>query len=85
MRTQKLYDDEHVQYMLHKYGWKNSGRIYGMIAHLEIAQNGKIWLHHDGTGLELPYILIEKGVSKQDIVLAFQPEYARQDLGFALA
>ncbi|MEN0006279.1 MAG: element excision factor XisI family protein [Bacteroidota bacterium] len=85
MRTQKLYDDIHGQYMLHKYGWKRSSRIYGMIAHLEIAEDGKIWLHHDGTGLELAYVLVNKGISKKDIVLAFQPEYAREDLGFALA
>lgn len=86
MRTQYLFDDEHGQYMLYKYGWKSSSRrIYGNVAHLEIAEDGKIWLHHDGTGLELANILVEKGVAKSDIVLAFHPEIVREDTGFAIA
>ncbi len=86
MRTQYLFDDEHGQYMLHKYGWKTpSRRIYGMVAHLEIAEDGKIWLHHDGTGLELANILVDKGVKKSDIILAFHPEMVREDTGFGVA
>lgn len=85
MRTQYLFDDEHGQYMLHKYGWRGERRIYGNVAHLEIAENGKIWLHHDGTGLKIPYLLMDKGVDKMDIVLAFHPEYVRPDKGFAVA
>lgn len=87
MRTQYLFDDEHSNYMLYKYGWKddNSRRIYGNVAHLEVADDGKIWLHHDGTGLELANILIEKGVVKSDIILAFHPEYVRADTGFGVA
>ena len=84
MRTQYLFDDEHGQYMLHKYGWKGERRIYGNIAHLEIASDGKIWLHHDGTGLELANILVDKGIPKSEIVLAFHPEYVREDTGFAI-
>ncbi|MFK7949662.1 MAG: element excision factor XisI family protein, partial [Saprospiraceae bacterium] len=41
MRTQYLFDDVHGQYMLYKYGWGNQGRIYGNVAHFEIAEDGK--------------------------------------------
>ena len=84
MRNQYLFDEEHGQYMIHKYGWRGARRIYGIVAHFEIAANGKIWLHHDGTGLELANILVERGVDKMDIVLAFQPEYVREDTGFGV-
>lgn len=85
MRNQYLFDDEHGQYMIHKYGWKGNKRIYGIVVHFEIAKNGKIWLHHDGTGLEIVNVLVERGVPKDDIVLAFHPEYVREDTGFAVA
>lgn len=85
MRNQYLFDDQHGQYMIHKYGWKGARRIYGIVAHFELAEDGKIWLHHDGTGMELANVLVERGVPKSDIVLAFHPEYVREDTGFAIA
>ena len=85
MRTQYLFDDEHGQYMLHKYGWRGERRIYGVVAHLEIAADGKIWIHHDGTGLDLAEMLMSRGVPQQEIVMAFHHELMRANTGFAVA
>jgi hypothetical protein len=85
MRTQYLFDDEHGQYMLYKYGWGNQGRIYGNVAHFEITADGKIWVHHDGTSLELVQQLLDKGIPKSEIVIAYKPEYVRGELGFAVS
>ncbi|MFK7948547.1 MAG: element excision factor XisI family protein, partial [Saprospiraceae bacterium] len=85
MRTQYLFDDVHGQYMLYKYGWGNQGRIYGNVAHFEIAEDGKIWVHHDGTSLELVQQLLDKGIPKSEIVIAYQPDYVREELGFAVS
>ena len=85
MRPQYLLDDEHGQYMLHKYGWRGERRIYDVVAHLEIAEDGKIWPHRDGTGLNLAEMLMSRGVPQKEIVMAFYHELRRADTGFAVA
>ena len=84
MRNLLLFDDEHAQYMVCKYGWKGENHMYGMIAHLEVAPNAKIWVHHDGTGLDLVLKLEELGITADQIVLAFLPEIMRKDSDYAV-
>ncbi len=46
-------------------------------------KNGKIWIQHDGTKDGVADDLVELGVPKEDIVLAFHPPYKRKYTGFA--
>ena len=52
--------------------------------HVDI-QNGKIWIQHDGTKGGIANELVELGVPKQDIVLAFHAPYRRQFTEFAVS
>jgi hypothetical protein len=52
-------------------------RDFGCILHLDI-KDGKIWIQHDGTEEGIANRLVEMGVPKQDIVLAFHEPYIRQ-------
>jgi len=51
--------------------------------HIDI-KNGKIWIQHDGTERGVANDLVEWGVPKEDIVLAFHAPYRRQYTGFAV-
>ena len=84
VRSQTIFDREDDHYQLVHVGWKNSNtRIYGCIIHVDII-DGKIWIQHDGTEYGIADQLVEKGVPKQDIVLAFRPAYIRQYTDFAV-
>jgi hypothetical protein len=46
---------------------------------------GKIWVQHNGTELEISKELVGLGVAKNDIVLAFHSPYQRQFTDFAVS
>jgi hypothetical protein len=48
-------------------------------------KDGKIWIQHDGTERGVANELVELGVPKDDIVLAYQPPYKRPYTTFAVA
>ena len=50
--------------------------------HLDI-KNGKIWIQHDGMEIGVANELVELGVAKEHIVLAYHPPYKRPYTGFA--
>ena len=85
VRFEVVEDEEKGQYLLYKDGWRGMHRMYGSVAHLEVKQDGKVWLHHDGTDLAIGQILLDKGISKNDLVLGFQAPTKRADTGFAVA
>lgn len=85
VRFEVVTDEEKGQYLLYKDGWRGMHRMYGSVAHLEVKQDGKVWLHHDGTDLAIGQILLDKGVSKKDLVLGFQAPARRADTEFATA
>ena len=62
-------------------GWRGNKRDFGCILHLDIKQ-GKIWIQHDGTEIGIANQLVEMGVPKQDIVLAFHEPEIRQFTDF---
>lgn len=71
---QTLFDSEHDHYQLLHVGWRNNKRTFNCILHLDIKQ-GKIWIQHDGTEIGIANQLVELGVPKPDIILAFhEPE-----------
>jgi XisI protein len=60
-------------------------RSYGPLIHIEVKNNGKVWLRQDGTDLEIGRLLLESGVSSDDIVLAFYSPTMRKYTNFAEA
>ncbi|PAX52807.1 XisI protein [Brunnivagina elsteri CCALA 953] len=70
------------RYLLLHTGWRGNRRTHGCSLHLDII-NGKIWIQHDGTEVGIATQLLEMGVPKDDIVLAFHSPYMRQFTEFA--
>ncbi|MEM1256166.1 MAG: XisI protein [Cyanobacteria bacterium P01_H01_bin.21] len=84
VEAETIFDLVEDRYQVVHVGWSNKRRIYGCVLHLDI-KNDKIWIQHDGTEGGIANELVEHGVSKQDIVLAFQSPFKRQFSGFAVS
>jgi hypothetical protein len=82
---QLIIDTDRDHYQIVNVGWRPNGRRnYGCILHLDI-KNGKIWIQYDGTEEGIANALLELGVPKEDIVLAFHDTFMRQHSGFAVS
>lgn len=83
VEVQLIFDREHKHYQLMTLGWNKYKRIHGMILHVNI-KDEKIWIQHDGTERGITYDLLELGIPKHDIVLAFQAPARRKYTDFAV-
>lgn len=81
--NQIVIDEERGHYHWVKVGWYGLERICGSVIHIDIIGD-KIWIQRDGTEDGVAYELLERGIPKTDIVLAYHPPYKRTDHGFAL-
>jgi hypothetical protein len=84
--TQTIIDNERGHYVLFSIGWGNNRREYVPFVHLDVRADAKIHIQHDGTDLKIAMLLVEQGIQKSDIVLAFQSPSRRQFIpDFALS
>lgn len=83
VETQTVFDTERDHYQLVNVGWPNNRRVYGCVLHLDI-KDGKIWIQHNGTELNIADELVALGVPKHDIVLGFHSPTKRKFTEFAL-
>ena len=79
-----IIDRQRDHYLLVNVGWQEQKRTYGSSVHIDI-KDGKIWVQRDMTDFGIVDRLLEQGIPKEDIVLAFHPPYKRQLLDFAVA
>jgi hypothetical protein len=75
--VQTIFGEQQDHYQLLYVGWRGNKRDFGCILHLDL-KDGKIWIQHDGTEVGIANRLVEMGVPKQDIILAFHEPYIRQ-------
>lgn len=85
VKTQMILDEERGHYLLYFNGWRGEKRTYGSYLHIEVTDKCKIYLHHDGTNLLIAQQLVDQGIPKEDIVLAWNAPIRRPDTGFAVA
>jgi hypothetical protein len=79
-----LFDSAHVNYLLLDVGWDGVRRIHHIVAHLRI-HNNKIWVEADNTDALIVQQLLDVGIPKQSIVLAFHSPQKRPLTEFAVA
>lgn len=80
---QVLFDREHNHYQVLDVGWEYPKRTHDVLLHLDIKDN-KIWVQADNTDPGVVARLTERGVPKEDIVLAFHAPYKRPYTGYAV-
>jgi hypothetical protein len=83
LESELILDAVRDRYQLMYVGWRGEQRIYGCSLHLDI-KNEKIWIQHDGTEGGIAQQLIDRGIPKTDIVLAFHSPFKRQFTEFAV-
>jgi hypothetical protein len=85
IRNQIIIDEDTNNFMLIMNGWKGESRFYGILIHLEVTRNGKIWVHQDNTDLIIVDQLLEGDIPKKDIIIGFHAPIMRPDTDFATA
>ena len=84
VKTQTIIDNEGGHYQLLSIGWHNNRFVYMVALHFDLIA-GKIWIQQNNTDVLIADELVERGVTKSDIVLGFVPEKIRHYEGFAMA
>ena len=82
IERQFIGDTERDRYAVVFFGWQNERRVFGSVLYLEI-KNGKIWIQHNNTELEIAKELVSQGVPKEDIVLGLHSPFMRQYTDYA--
>ena len=84
IQIQTVFDRESNHYLLMLVGRDGVRRIHGCLVHVDLIDD-KIWIQRDGTEQGIAHDLIEAGVPKDHIVLAFRSQEARRNTEFAVA
>ncbi len=79
-----IADRENNHFQLLRVGWEGELYIFTVVFHFDI-KDGKIWFQCNITERDVVDEFMEQGVPPEDIVLGFQPPYARPYTGFAVA
>ncbi len=78
-----IFDRDRGRYQLVCTGWSKQRRIYGSLIHIDI-KGDQIWIQNDGTEVGVANLLVDKGIPKQNIVLAYHSPSLRQFTEFAV-
>lgn len=86
IEAQLIFDDERHSYQLMLLGWEGYRRTYSSITHVRI-RNEKCYIEWDGVEEDesVATALLDAGVPKNDIVLAFFSPRKRRLTEFAIA
>jgi XisI protein len=71
------------RYQVLRAGWLKDRRVYGVLIQIDI-KGEKLWIQYDGTEVGVANELVEQGIPKEDIVLAYHYPSIRQYDGFAV-
>jgi hypothetical protein len=82
---QIMADYERNHFQLISIGWQKERFFYNVILHLDIKENGKIWLQVNNTDWNIAESLMENGVPITDIVLGFISPAMRKFSNYAVA
>jgi hypothetical protein len=84
IETETIFDDEKGHYEVIRLGWDDHRRVHGCLLHVDI-RGDKIWIQRDGTEEGIANELVEAGIPREQIVLAFHNPDTRKHTGFAVA
>ena len=79
-----ICDKEKNHFQIIAMGWEKDERIFNLLFHLDIIGD-KIWVQEDKMEESIAEKLVEKGLSKKDIVLAYFPDYHRGYTEYAVS
>ena len=83
-RTLTVFDRQNGQFLLIDEGWDGFKHIHRVWVHVEL-RDGKFWIQKDGMEDGIAVDLMNAGIPKERIVLAFQHPGRRQYGEFAVS
>lgn len=84
VETALTVDPQGDRFILMDVGWHNNQRVNNVYLHVHLKE-GKIWIEEDWTDPGIAGELVEAGIPKEDIVLAFLHPDRRRFSEFAVA
>ena len=85
LTRQVIADKENNHFQLVTIGWREGKRFTYIVAfHFDIV-DGKVWIQQNNTEAHIADELVERGIASSDIVVGYQPPFARAQFGFATA
>ncbi|MBE9118294.1 XisI protein [Lusitaniella coriacea LEGE 07157] len=78
-----ICDRAQGHYLVMVVGWHEQMRVYGSLVHLDL-KDRKIWIQQDKTEPGIAKELVELGIPKSDIVLAFKSTFLRNFTEYAV-
>jgi XisI protein len=84
IENELFFDSTRDRYQLMRVGWKGLERIYYTVLHFDI-KDGKIWLQHNATDIDIGQELVDMGIEREDIILGLHPPYKRPLTGYGVA
>jgi hypothetical protein len=84
IEMETLFDGDRDRYQILRAGWLQKKRVYGVLIHIDI-KGEKLWIQYDGTEVGVANELMEQGIPKDEIVLAYHSPFMRQYDGFAVS
>ena len=84
LRCEALFDREHDRYALITLGWNAGKRLHFVLVHIDIV-GGKVWIEKHNTEDGVASELVQAGIPKSQIVLAFRPPEVRKHTEYAVA
>ena len=82
--VETILDESCDHYELIYAGWHEYRRIHGSVIHVDI-RDGKVWIQFDGTEDGIAEELVQAGISREHIVLAFHSPELRRHTAFAVS
>jgi XisI protein len=83
-QTEAIFDRARDRFVLMNVGWDGCERVHGCLVHVDLV-DGKLWIQRDGTEHGVARELVEAGVPRDRIVLAFKPPTIRSLTEYAVA
>lgn len=84
IELQTVFDRERDHYLLMLVGRDGIRRVHGALVHVDV-KGSKLWIQRDGTEHGIARELVDAGVPKDHIVLAFRSPELRKATDFAVA
>jgi hypothetical protein len=84
IQRQAVFDRDGDHYLLMLVGREGRRRVHGCLIHVDIV-DGKFWIQRDGTEYGVARELVDAGIPKDRIVLAFRSPEMRRLGEFAVA
>ena len=83
LERELIIDKSENSYLLLTIGSENKQRVHGCLIHIDIINN-LVWIQRDGTEDGITNELVNAGIPKNQIVLAFHPVNVRKHTEYAI-